>query len=370
LPIFLQRTMIIKNLHCYQYRNLEDLAFECNANINCIVGQNGVGKTNILDSIYYLAYCKSNIVANDALHVKHGCDAFMIQGEFENADQHYKIHCAYQNKEKVMSCNEKKYNRLSEHIGLIPLVYISPADASLINDSASERRKFIDAFISIFDKQYLQHLLTYNTLLAQRNSLLKTKRIDYTYVSVIDERMAYTATEIFNIRKRVIADFSEQVTAWYARINENDKCSVVYESQLNDTPMSDLLQQNFEKDCILTHTSTGVHRDDLLFNFNGGLLKTNASQGQKKSFLLALKFAQYFAIKEKKQMFPILLLDDLFDKLDKERTQKILDLIGSDDFGQIFITDTNKLLLHSFFEIHKGHSSLWTLENGELTICQ
>lgn len=360
--------MIIKNLHCFQYRNLTDIAFDCNVNINCIVGQNGVGKTNILDSIYYLAYCKSNIVANDALHVQHGCDAFMIQGEFKNDDQHYKIHCAYRNKEKVMSCNEKKYSRLSEHIGLIPLVYISPADASLIHDGASERRKFIDAFISIFDKQYLQHLLTYNTLLAQRNSLLKTKRIDYTYVSVIDERMVRAATEIFNIRKRVINDFSEQVYTWYARIAAGDECGIVYETQLNDMTMSDLLQQNFEKDCILTHTSAGIHRDDLLFHFNGGLLKTNASQGQKKSFLLALKFAQYFAIKEKKQMFPILLLDDLFDKLDKERTQKIIDLIGSDDFGQIFITDTNKLLLHSFFETHKEHSSLWVLENGELRV--
>ncbi|MDR1760951.1 MAG: DNA replication and repair protein RecF [Bacteroidales bacterium] len=360
--------MIIKNLHCYQYRNIEDIAFECNSNINCIVGQNGVGKTNILDSIYYLAYCKSNIVANDALHVKHGCDAFMIQGLFENNDQQYKIHCAYKNKEKVMSCNEKKYSRLSEHIGLIPLIYISPADAMLIHDGASERRKFIDAFISIFDKQYLQHLLTYNTLLAQRNSLLKTKRVDSTYLSVIDEQMSNAATAIFETRQRVIADFSEQVCAWYARINTSDECGVVYETQLNDMSMSDLLQQNFEKDCMLTHTSAGIHRDDLLFYFNGGLLKTNASQGQKKSFLLALKFAQYFAIKEKKQMFPILLLDDLFDKLDKERTQKIIDLIGGKDFGQIFITDTNKLLLHSFFETHKEHSSLWVLESGKLKI--
>lgn len=360
--------MIIKNLHCFQYRNLSDIAFECNANINCIVGQNGVGKTNILDSIYYLAFCKSNIVANDAQHVQHGCDAFMIQGEFESGNQHLKIHCAYRNKEKAISCNEKKYSRFSEHIGLIPLVYISPADSALILEGASERRKFIDSFISIFDKNYLQHLLTYNTLLAQRNSLLKTKRIDYTYVSIIDERMAIAATEIFTTRKRIIADFSEQVSEWYARIDPNDECSVQYESQLNTMEMSDLLKQNFEKDSILTHTSAGVHRDDLLFQFNGGLLKTNASQGQRKSFLLALKFAQYFAIKEKKQMFPILLLDDLFDKLDKERTQKIIDLIESDDFGQIFITDTNKLLLHSFFETHKNHSSLWILENGELQI--
>ncbi|MDR2963737.1 MAG: DNA replication and repair protein RecF [Bacteroidales bacterium] len=358
--------MIIKSLHCFQYRNLADISFECTANINCIVGRNGMGKTNILDSIYYLAYCKSNIAAADALHVQHGCDAFMIQGEFAHEEQHYKIHCAYRNKEKIMSCNEKKYARLSEHIGLIPLIYISPADTVLISDGASERRKFIDAFISIFDKQYLHHLVTYNTLLTQRNSLLKTKHLDYDYVQIIDERMARVASAIFAIRKRVIADFSAQVAEWYARINEHEACGVVYESQLHDMSMEDLLRRNFERDCVLTHTSAGVHRDDLLFTFNGGTLKTNASQGQKKTFLLALKFAQYFAVKERKQMFPILLLDDLFDKLDKERTQKILDLIGGQDFGQIFITDTNKLLLHSFFESHKAHSRLWSLEDGTL----
>jgi DNA replication and repair protein RecF len=361
--------MFIKKLHSFKYRNLEEITFESNPTINCIIGQNGVGKTNILDSIYYLAFCKSNLMSNDALNVKHGEDSFILQGLFEDNASSYKINCSYQlqEKEKNITCNDKKYSKFSDHIGLIPLVFISPADMLLINGGGAERRKFIDSYISLFDKEYLQHLVVYNKVLLQRNSLLKQSNIDYTYISILDEKLEFVGTKIFNTRKQTIDELSVLVSKLYADICNTDECSVSYESQLLENSFADLLVKNFEKDKILSYTSNGIHRDDIVFHFNNGHLKNVGSQGQKKTFLLALKFAQYHIIKEKKKTFPILLLDDLFDKLDKERTQKVFDLIDGEEFGQIFITDTNKILLHSFFEQHKQNGSFWLMENGNLT---
>ena len=362
--------MHIKKVHCYHYRNLDEITFESNPNINCIIGQNGVGKTNILDSIYYLAYCKSNILNNDALNIKHGEASFLIQGTFEHENHAYKVNCAYQatDKEKIITCNDKKYTKFSDHIGLIPLIFISPADILLINGGGTERRKFIDTYISLFNKEYLQTLVTYNKVLAQRNTLLKQNNIDYTYISILDEKLVTTGTEIFETRKKTIEELSALTAEFYNKISTTDECSISYESQLTTHSFAELLEKNFERDKILTYTSNGIHRDDLVFNFNNGQLKNVGSQGQKKSFLLALKFAQYHCTKEKKKALPILLLDDLFDKLDKERTSKVFDIIGSEEFGQIFITDTDKILLHTFFEQHKNNGDFWLLENGNMKI--
>lgn len=362
--------MHVTKILSFHYRNLDEISFESNPNINCIIGQNGVGKTNILDSIYYLAFCKSNVLNNDALNVKYGEDSFLLKGSFENENNSFQINCAYQSKdkEKIITCNDKKYTKFSDHIGLIPLIFISPADMLLINGGGTERRKFIDSYISLFDKEYLQHLVVYNKLLMQRNSLLKQSNIDYTYISIIDDNLSSVGTEIFTMRKKTIEELSILVSEYYAKISINDECSITYESQLFDNTFSDLLKKNFERDKILTYTSSGIHRDDLRFNFNGGQLKNGGSQGQKKSFLLALKFAQYYFTKEKKKSFPILLLDDLFDKLDKERTSKVFELIGGETFGQIFITDTDKILLHTFFEQHKKNGNFWVLENGKMII--
>lgn len=360
--------MILEKHHCFQYRNLEEISFDCNPNINCIIGQNGVGKTNILDSIYYLAFCKSNIVSSDTLNIKHGENSFIINGVFSDKKTSFKVSCGYTDGEKTISYNEKKYTKFSEHIGIIPLIFISPSDIVLINGSSSERRKFIDSYISLYNREYLQNLVLYNKLLAQRNSLLKQSNIDYTYISILDEKLIESGNFIFEERKKTIIDLSKETTKYYQNICSNDECSITYESQLNSNSLAELLEKNFNKDKILTYTSNGIHRDDLEFNFNNSVLRNSGSQGQKKSFLLALKFAQYHSIRNKKKTFPILLLDDLFDKLDKERTSKVYDIIGSEDFGQIFITDTDKMLLHTFVEQHKNNGSFWLLENGEISI--
>jgi DNA replication and repair protein RecF len=360
--------MLLSKLHIYQYRNISDVTIECHPNINCIIGKNGIGKTNLLDSIYYLAFCKSNILSNDSLNILHEHDSFIIQGDFTNKDKEYAISCSYtENKEKRIICNDKKYARFSDHIGLIPLIFISPGDITLINGGGSERRKFLDSYISLYDTEYLQHLLKYNKLLAQRNSILKqSKRIDYPYLEIIDEQIVNFGIAIQEKRKAAVEELEKQTLRFYHTISSQDSLKIHYESHVTAEDYHKVLRKNFEKDCILGYSSTGIHRDDLVFSFNSGILKQCGSQGQKKSFLLAIKFAQYHILKKKKQSPPLLLLDDLFDKLDSERTQKVFEIIGGDDFGQIFITDTDKTLLHTFFEEKKYTGTFWTFENGEI----
>jgi len=361
--------MHLTNLHTFNYRNIEEISLKCDPKINCIIGKNGIGKTNLLDSIYYLSFCKSNIVTNDSLNVKQDEESFLIKGSYLIKERELQVNCAYTAKEKSkqISCDGKKYTRFSDHIGLLPLIFISPSDISLINGGGSERRRFIDTYISLYNKQYLQDLVSYNKILAQRNSLLKqVSKIDYTYLSIIDESLIKHGISIYNFRKEAIIELSKIATTYYKSISEKDDCEIVYDSQLNEKSFSEILEKSFERDSILGYTSHGVHRDDLSFSFNGGILKTAGSQGQKKSFLLALKFAQYQSTQAKMKTSPILLLDDLFDKLDTERTKKVFDIIDNQEFGQIFITDTDKALLETFFARKEYNGTFWKLDNGKI----
>lgn len=360
--------MFVSKLHTFTYRNIEELNLEAGLGIHGIIGKNGVGKTNILDSIYYLAFCKSNIALSDTQNVMHGCDSFSIQGVFEHNTAQYKVHCGYKapTKEKIIVCNDTKYAKFSDHIGLIPLVFVSPADMLLINGSGGDRRKFIDAYISLYNKEYLQQLLVYNKLLAQRNALLKQGRVDVSYLAIVDHQMSEACTSIYTIRKQAIEELSVIVNRLYSQIANTEECSLAYDSQLHTMNAFEGLQKNVEKDLILTFTSFGVHRDDINFMYNNVPIKQVGSQGQKKSFLLALKFAQYQIIHQKTGVLPILLLDDLFDKLDKERTSKVFDVIEGESFGQIFITDTDKMLMHTFFEARKQTGNFHVFEDGVL----
>lgn len=361
--------MILQNLHTYQYRNIEDISIECDESINCIIGKNGVGKTNLLDSIYFLAACKSNIITNDSLNVNNSKTAFLIQGNFIDNKKEYKIACSYDSieKEKRIICNDKKYARFSDHIGLIPIIFICPADISLINGGGSERRKFIDTYISQYDTEYLQNLVAYHKILNQRNTILKQdKKIDYTYLEIIDSQLCEYAELIYAQRKAAISELEKITVSYYQAISNTDECAFQYDSQRNQQPFEQLLQKNFEKDSILGYTTAGVHRDDITFLFNSGFLKHGGSQGQKKSFLLAIKFAQYQSLQEKKKQSPIILLDDLFDKLDSERTKKVLDIVDGQEFGQIFITDTDKALLETFFFQTKNAGTFWKFEQGSI----
>lgn len=363
--------MTINSLSLYHYRNIDELSFDCNETINCIIGKNGVGKTNILDAIYYLSFCRSNLSSNDALNVKHGENSFLIQGNYTINSIQTKVSCAYNqdDKTKQIKCNDKKYTRFSEHVGLIPLVMVSPNDILLINEGGTERRKFLDGFISMYNHEYLSQVLVYNKLLQQRNSLLKQEqRIDDTYLSILDEKLSILGLEIFKEREKAVQELSVLTQKYYSEIAHTEECQIVYESQLRSGNMLQLLERNRERDKILTYTTVGIHRDDLLLKFNDGLIKNIASQGQKKSFLLALKFAQYQLIKQYKNgQKPLLLLDDLFDKLDKDRAKNIFDIVENQDFGQIFITDTDKILLHSIFEARKEQGTFWSVENGTIT---
>ncbi|MCQ2958852.1 MAG: DNA replication and repair protein RecF [Bacteroidales bacterium] len=360
--------MILKNLSVYHYRNIEEMSFSCNETVNCLIGMNGVGKTNILDAIYYLSFCKSFLQTNDAANVKNGEKSFLIQGNYDVEDVQLKISCAYNqdDKSKIIKCNEKKYTRFSDHIGILPLVFVSPSDISLINEGGSERRKFLDTFISMYNREYFSNLLVYSKLLQQRNSLLKQEGgFDETYLSILDEKLSILGLAIYQERKKVVEILSQRTNSFYSEIAETEECTISYESQLDKGDMRTLLAKNLEKDKILTYTSVGIHRDDLQFYFDGNLVKSVASQGQKKSFLLALKFSQYQLIKEfKNGQKPILLLDDLFDKLDKQRAKNIFDIVEKQDFGQIFITDTDKMLLHDVFKIRQSSGIFWNVESG------
>lgn len=361
--------MHLQKLHTFHYRNIEDISLECDPSINCIIGKNGIGKTNLLDSIYYLSFCKSNILANDSLNVQQGEDSFLIQGDFSIQEKILKVKSAYTSKEKAkrISVDDKKYSRFSDHIGLIPLIFISPADISLINGGGSERRRFIDSYISLYNKEYLQDLVIYNRILTQRNSLLKQAQgIDYTYLEIIDEKLVHHGINIHAQRKKAIIELSKLTLQYYSSISEHDVCNLQYESHLEKGDFKEQMKKSFDRDSILGYTTIGIHRDDISFEFNNGLLKNSGSQGQKKSFLLALKFAQYQCISSKKKTPPILLLDDLFDKLDTERTKRVFDIIDGQEFGQIFITDTDKALLESFFAIKQYNGTFWKLEDGKI----
>ena len=362
--------MKINSISIYNYRNIEELTFNCNDSINCLIGKNGVGKTNILDAIYYLSFCKSNLLANDAANVRNGENSFMIQGTYDVDDVQMKVSCAYNqtDKSKVILCNEKKYSRFSDHIGLLPVVFVTPSDVALINESGVERRKFLDAFISMYNHEYFSNLLTYNKLLAQRNALLKQENnLDDTYLSILDEKMSVVGKALFDERKKAVAELSRYTQEYYSRISSSETCSIVYDSQLNKGDMNALLAKNRERDKVLTYTTVGVHRDDLQFYFGDNLIKNVASQGQKKSFLLAMKFAQYQLITVfKNGNKPILLLDDLFDKLDSDRAKKIFEIVENQDFGQIFITDTDKILLQEIFTDRAQSDIFFRVENGSI----
>ncbi len=362
--------MKLTNLSIYHYRNIDELSFDCNETINCLVGKNGVGKTNILDAIYYLSFCKSNVLTNDAANIKHGEQSFQIQGLYNDDDMLLKVSCSYNqaDKSKIIKCNDKKYLRFSDHVGLLPVVFVSPTDISLVNEGGAERRKFLDSFISMYNHEYFSNLLIYNKLLLQRNSMLKQESgFDETYLSILDEKLSIVGAAIFAERKKAVEILSQRTKAFYSEISSVEECSISYESQLAKGDMKALLEKNIERDKILTYTTVGIHRDDLSFCFEDNLIKNVASQGQKKSFLLALKFAQYQLIKEfKNGQKPLLLLDDLFDKLDKERTKNIFDIVERQDFGQIFITDTDKILLNTIFEQRKESGAFWQVEDGTI----
>ena len=338
----------LKKISIINYKNIVDKEYNLDPKINCFVGNNGVGKTNILDSIYHLALGKSYFnLRNDQLINKNE-DFMVIDGLFDLNGKKENIICSIKRGDKKnLKRNGKTYKKFSNHIGLITVVLISPYDNDLINEGSSERRKFIDSIISQNNKEYLINLIAYSRVIQNRNSLLKqyNKSVDFDLdtIKIYDDQIIKLSEPIFMARKNFFNDFKDLVIEKYDQISENqEKISIEYKSDLFDSEIKNLIENSFQKDVILQYTSSGIHKDDFIFNLDGSRIKKFGSQGQQKSFLIALKLAQFEYLKNKTGNSPILLLDDIFDKLDLIRVKRIVEIVNSTNFGQLFLSDTDR----------------------------
>ncbi len=365
--------MWLKNITLLNFKNYADAAVSFSKTVNAFVGNNGAGKTNLLDAIHYLCLCKSYFNPIDTQQIKTGFDLFMIQGDFELNEKNEKISCGVKrNQKKQFKRNKKEYDKLADHIGLFPLVMISPYDSSIIMEGSEERRRFMDNVISQTNAQYLDELIAYNRHLQNRNAFLKqvatTRRFDPALLEIYDEQLAASGKRIFEKRREFMLDFIPLFNQHYSFLTAaGEEVKLEYASQLNDTALEILLQQSQEKDKILERTTTGIHKDELLFTISEMPLKKFGSQGQQKSFLIALKLAQYSYLQKFKGFKPLLLLDDIFDKLDNHRMHKLMEMVSHDDFGQIFITDTGKERVLNIFDKIKVPITLFDVENGTIS---
>ena len=340
--------MFIKNLKLFNFKNHSEKSFDFSPEINCFVGNNGAGKTNILDALHYLSMAKSFLGNLDAQNILHESDFFAIEAEIQGDEKNdiIKVQLPKEGK-KIIKKNDKTYERIADHIGFLPSVMISPYDANLISDGSESRRKFLDAMISQTDSDYLFALIQYQKTLQQRNALLKyfakNRTFDLDSLEIYNEPLNKFGTQIFEKRQRFVASILATIQHFYEIISKgNEKVTVIYESNLNEQNFEEILSENLEKDRVLTYTSRGIHKDDLRFEMNENLIKKFGSQGQQKSFLIALKLAQIKRIKDITNKNPILLLDDIFDKLDDNRVSQLIELVNQQNFGQIFITDTHR----------------------------
>ena len=340
--------MFLKQLNLTHYKNIEASQFRFDAPINCFIGNNGIGKSNVLDSIYHLAFTKSYFNPSGVQNIQFGKDFFLIEGKFEKDGKQEKINCSLKKgQKKTIKRNGKAYVKIAEHIGLIPLVIVSPADRDLIIEGSSTRRKFIDGVIGQTDKTYLKNLSNYNKVLAQRNALLKffaqNRTFDGDTLAIYNHQMGELAQPIFDKRKAFIEMFIPIFLNRYQSISQGaEEVNIQYQSHLSEKKLIDLLEQSLEKDKILQFTSVGIHKDDLDLLISTMPIKKFGSQGQQKTFLIALKLAQFDFIKEKSGMNPIVLLDDIFDKLDQDRVSQTIQLFDQENLGQIFISDTHE----------------------------
>jgi DNA replication and repair protein RecF len=338
--------MYLERLSLVNFKNYEQAGMEFSPKINCLVGRNGVGKTNILDAIHYLSLCKSYFNTADTQNIRYGEDFFMIQGDYLRKEMPENIYCGVKRgQKKILKRNRKEYERFSEHIGFLPVIMISPSDTTLIQDGSEERRRFINEVISQYDHTYLNHLVQYNRVLQQRNALLKICSERNTYdadsMEAWNQQLVHLGNGIHQVRTRFCTELIPIFQKYYDLISEgSEKVDLAYQSQLNEQDFADLLRTSADKDRAVQYTTSGIHRDDLQLIMNGNPIRRCGSQGQQKTYLLALKLANFEFICHHSQLRPILLLDDIFDKFDSFRVQRIIALVSDQNFGQIFITHT------------------------------
>lgn len=376
--------MILERLSVLNYKNIEQAELQLSPCVNCFIGNNGMGKTNVLDAVYYLSFCKSSVSQQDALIIRHEADFMMIQGTYvnenlgmseicdESAENRDIISCGVKRgQRKRFKRNDKEYKRLAEHLGLIPLVLISPADSALITDGSEERRRFMDVAICQWSVPYTEALMRYQKTLQQRNALLKQEEEpDWNLCSVLEEMMAMDADVIYRARRDMIDEFIPIFQRVYSRLCNNDyeEVDIHYESHGERGPLQPILQSWRERERIVGYTLHGPHKDNLDLLMNGYNVRREGSQGQKKTYFIAMKLAQFLYLKTKgEQRTPILLLDDIFDKLDAGRVACIVDYVSGNDFQQIFITDTNRDHLDSILTATSRDYRLFHVDHGMVT---
>lgn len=363
--------MILKRISILNYKNLEQVELNFSAKLNCFFGQNGMGKTNLLDAIYFLSFCKSAANPVDSQNIRHEQDFFVIQGFYEAEDgSPEEVYCGMKKRsKKQFKRNKKEYDRLADHIGFIPMVIVSPNDEFLITEGAEERRKYMDGVISQYDRNYLFSLMRYNRLLQQRNALLKQWRDngegDGSLLTVLDQQMSDIGGSIFDHRTRFVDALLPVFTRYYKLLSDDaEDVGLLYKSGLQRYNLAEGLAQSRQRDIALGYTSRGIHKDELELMLGNHLIKKTGSQGQKKSFLIALKLAQYEFLSKHNGFNPVLLLDDIFDKLDLKRGANLVSIVAHNNFSQIFITDTNRAHLEmvvsqtgkefKFFDVSSG----------------
>jgi len=362
--------MYLKKLNLSNFKNYNEIDVEFSPRINCFVGDNGVGKTNILDAIHYLSLTKSYFVNVDSVNIRHGNDFFIIKGTFHDSVEDEEIICGLQrSKRKSFRRNGKEYSRISDHIGRYPVVMISPADSSIITDGSEERRKFMNNVISQFNRDYLNDIISYNKALKQRNRLLKDYaadgRFDRQMLDLWEQQMLNPGRNIYDSRSGFVEEIIPLFQQYYNHISEDrEKVRLKYKSQLSKRSMKDLFDMNIDKDRIMRYTTSGIHRDDLILEMDEFPIKEIGSQGQQKSYLVALKLAKFEYIRNKGGLKPILLMDDIFDKFDGKRVAQIIELVSENRFGQIFITDTHGERMKSVLSEINIDYRLFKIDNG------
>jgi DNA replication and repair protein RecF len=361
--------MRLNSLSILNYKNISEANLIFSPKINCFIGNNGMGKTNILDAIYFLSFCKSHSNPIDSQNIKHNSEFFLIQGKYELGDNVEDIYCGMKlRQKKQFKRNKKEYERLSDHIGLLPLVLVSPDDAVLISEGSDERRKFVDGVISQFNKTYLNHLIQYNNALKQRNALLKIETtIDNSLLDIWEDQMALYGSYIYEQRKQFIDEFVPIFQNFYSKISGgNEEISLSYHSQHEEHDIKTRMIATRDRDRILGYSTQGIHKDELEMMLGGYPIKRVGSQGQNKTYLISLKLAQFDFLKRTHQLSPLLLLDDIFDKLDSNRVKQIVELVSSDTFGQIFITDTNREHLDLILKQLGQEATIFHISDGEI----